>query len=172
MHLGEIIYNYRKQQKLSMDAFAKRADLSKAYISVLEKNEDPRTGKPIIPSIPTIEKVANAINVSFNEVFSKLDDDLLVQLDEDENTQSITDNDIIQLNEVYRKLNDSRKINVYKYAEEQLEEQNKLLLFSNKTKDEKEILIAAHIKDGVTEEGMEEILSFIEKVKKEQEEEM
>lgn len=75
-----------------------------------------------------------------------------------------------EIDAVYNKLSPDRKVKVYDFASEQLEEQNRILNFNTKSKVEKEVLIAAHIKDGVTEEGMEEILSFIEKVKKEQEE--
>ena len=44
MHLGEIIKEYRDKNKLSMDKFAKMANVSKAYISVLERNQRPKTG--------------------------------------------------------------------------------------------------------------------------------
>lgn len=168
MHLGELINMYRKEHKLSMDAFAKKSELSKAYISVLEKNEDPRTGKPIIPSIPTIEKVATAINVSFNDIFSKLDDGLLVRLDDGEIGDSTSDNDFQELRIVYDKLNSDRRVKVYDFATDQFNQQERILQFNRQSKDEKEVLIAAHIKEGVTEEGMEEILNFIGKVKKEQ----
>ena len=51
MTLGEIIKKYRKDNNLSMDAFSERSGISKAYISLLEKNKHPKTGKPITPSI-------------------------------------------------------------------------------------------------------------------------
>ena len=41
MTLGEIIKQYRDENKMSMDAFAKKAGLSKAYISILERNYNP-----------------------------------------------------------------------------------------------------------------------------------
>ena len=58
MHLGEIIKKYRTQNNMSMDSFSKRSGISKAYISVLEKNKDPRNGKKVTPSIPIIKKAA------------------------------------------------------------------------------------------------------------------
>lgn len=46
MHLGEIIKKYREEHdNMSMDAFALRSGLSKGYISMLESNKNPRTGK-------------------------------------------------------------------------------------------------------------------------------
>ena len=49
MTLGEIIKDYRIKNNLSMDAFSIQSGLSKAYISLLEKNRHPKTGKPISP---------------------------------------------------------------------------------------------------------------------------
>lgn len=51
MTLGEIIKEYRTAHNLSMDAFSEKSGISKAYISLLEKNKHPKTGKPIAPSI-------------------------------------------------------------------------------------------------------------------------
>lgn len=63
MTLGEIISNYRNVNQISMDEFAKRSDLSKGYISMLEKNKNPKTNKPIVPSMDTIWKVSRAMNM-------------------------------------------------------------------------------------------------------------
>ena len=68
MTLGDIIYNYRTEHKMSMDAFADRSGMSKAYISLLEKNKHPKTGKPIAPSIKVIKQSAEAMRMDFNEL--------------------------------------------------------------------------------------------------------
>ena len=47
MTLGDIIKRYRNDHALSMDAFSERSGISKAYISLLEKNRHPKTGKPM-----------------------------------------------------------------------------------------------------------------------------
>ena len=73
--LGEFIKKYRDDNKLSMDQFAKMSGVSKAYISVLEKNKRPKTGKPVTPSIPIVKNIAKAMNVSFDELFNMLEDD-------------------------------------------------------------------------------------------------
>lgn len=73
MTLGDIIYNYRAEHKMSMDAFADRSGMSKAYISLLEKNKHPKTGKPIAPSIKVIKQSAEAMRMDFNELFEKID---------------------------------------------------------------------------------------------------
>ncbi|HHJ8058363.1 TPA: helix-turn-helix domain-containing protein, partial [Streptococcus pyogenes] len=57
MKLGEIIKNFREEKKLSMDRFAEKSGLTKGYISMLEKNEHPKSKKPIIPTEETLLKV-------------------------------------------------------------------------------------------------------------------
>ena len=54
MKLGEIIKEYRLSHKESMGDFANKTGLSKTYISMLEKNRNTSTGKPVIPSIPCL----------------------------------------------------------------------------------------------------------------------
>ena len=57
-----------------MDQFAKMSGVSKAYISVLEKNKRPKTGKPVTPSISIIKNIAETMNISFNELINMLED--------------------------------------------------------------------------------------------------
>ena len=116
MHLGEIIKEYRDKNKLSMDKFAKMANVSKAYISVLERNKRPKTGKPVIPSIPVIKNVAEAMNMSFDDLFNMLEDNQLISLTDDTLISKITD--------IATQLTSPRQERVYNYAEEQLNEQN------------------------------------------------
>ena len=78
MTLGEIIKAYRNDHKMSMDDFAKKSGLSKSYIHLLEKNKHPKTGKPIIPSIPTIKQAADAMGIDFDHLFSQIDGDVKV----------------------------------------------------------------------------------------------
>lgn len=82
MSLGDIIKNYREAHKISMDTFSEKSGISKAYISLLEKNRHPKTGKPIAPSIQCIKQAADGMNMDFNILFRMLDGD--VSLSEDE----------------------------------------------------------------------------------------
>ena len=78
MTLGEIIKNYRKQNGLSMDAFSKKSGISKSYISLLEKNRHPKTGKPIAPSIESIKQAAKGMGMDFDKLFALIDSDVLL----------------------------------------------------------------------------------------------
>lgn len=78
MTLGQIIKTYRDENRMSMDDFAKASGLSKAYISQLENNLNPKTGEPPVPSINSIKKAANGMFMTFDELFSELDGDLKV----------------------------------------------------------------------------------------------
>ena len=40
MHLGTLIARFREEERMSMDEFASRSGLSKAYISMLERRVD------------------------------------------------------------------------------------------------------------------------------------
>lgn len=73
MTLGEIINKYRTEHALSMDKFAQKAGISKAYVSMLEKNENPRNGNPITPSLETYINVSNAMGISLNDLLEKCD---------------------------------------------------------------------------------------------------
>ena len=73
MTLGEIIKEYRTRTNCSMDEFVTRCGVSKSYISILERNYNPSTKKPAIPSIKIIMSVARAMGEDFDSVFDKLD---------------------------------------------------------------------------------------------------
>ena len=68
MTLGDAIRSYREDNEMSMDAFANKSGISKSYISLLEKNQHPNTGKPIIPTIKTYKLAAQAMNIDFDEL--------------------------------------------------------------------------------------------------------
>ncbi|HML37001.1 MAG TPA: S24 family peptidase [Bacillota bacterium] len=72
--LGDMIKDYRKKHNdMTMDEFAERSGLSKGYISMLEQNKNPRTGKPIIPSITTFRRVAKAMGEELTDVMRAVD---------------------------------------------------------------------------------------------------
>ena len=56
-----------------MDAFADKSGISKAYISILEKNQHPKTGKPIAPSIQSIKQAADGMGMDFNVLIGMIE---------------------------------------------------------------------------------------------------
>lgn len=78
MTLGQIIKAYRETNSMSMDDFSKASKISKGYISQLENNLNPKTGEPPVPSIQSIKKAANGMFMTFDELFSLLDNNTKV----------------------------------------------------------------------------------------------
>lgn len=78
--LGELIRAYRSEHQMTMQNFADGCGLSKAYISILERNINPSTGRPPIPSLETIRAIAKTLRVDFNDLLAALDGDQVVSL--------------------------------------------------------------------------------------------
>lgn len=83
MILGDLIKQYRNDKGLSLRDFAKQCGLSHTYISALEKNIDPRTGKPIAPTLDTVKYLSKGMNMSIEEILKILDDEQEFKLKED-----------------------------------------------------------------------------------------
>lgn len=81
MHIGDLVKQYRVDHGLSMDEFARLSGLSKGYISMLEKNENPRTKKPIIPTVDTLQSISRVISVDINELVAVLDPEQEISLE-------------------------------------------------------------------------------------------
>lgn len=75
MTLGEIIKEYRNKNGASMEYVANLCGITKGYVAMLEKNINSKTGKPVKPTIETIIKVCNGLNLDYDSVFEMLDDD-------------------------------------------------------------------------------------------------
>ena len=99
---------------MSMDKFAEISGISKAYISMLERNRDPR-GNEIKPSIECIDKVANAIKKPFDEVFNMLDTNLKVTVNNTNHAISYISDEISAIIDAYEKADDDVK-RIIKYA--------------------------------------------------------
>lgn len=75
MLLGDLIYQFRTEHNLSLRGFANKCGLSYTYISMLERNKDYRTGKPIVPSLDSVKYIAKAMNLSVDELLKIIDDE-------------------------------------------------------------------------------------------------
>lgn len=118
MKLGELLKSYRTEHKLSMDAFCELSDLTKGYISMLEKNEHPKSKKPIVPSYDTIEKIAKGMQISTEDLIDMLDDDQEIQINA---TPDLLSKSPIQ--SIYDQLEPNGQRKVITYAEKLRDEQ-------------------------------------------------
>nr|AAA85499.1 repressor protein [Streptococcus phage T270]AAC48865.1 repressor [Streptococcus phage T12] len=121
-----------------MDRFAEKSGLTKGYISMLEKNEHPKSKKPIIPTEETLLKVAKGMGVDIDFVLSKLDSDQEIQINISPKNMLNMDNPstpttpkvelipstLQKINSTSSQLEHKRQLNVLDYAETQLEQQN------------------------------------------------
>ena len=74
MTIGEIIKDYRKRNNLSQREFALRCKLSNGSISIIERGVNPKTGEPIIPSLPTLNTIAKGMNITIDELLEQIVD--------------------------------------------------------------------------------------------------
>ena len=81
MLLGDVIYNYRARNKMTLKEFAARSGLSVSYVNQLERNRNPKTNEPIVPSLETFSKVAIAIGITLDELLSMVDENQPVGLE-------------------------------------------------------------------------------------------
>ncbi|MBZ6007287.1 helix-turn-helix domain-containing protein [Paraclostridium bifermentans] len=71
-NLGDIIKEYRLDHDLSLREFSKKCGLSHTYIDKLEKGVDPRSQKPVEPTLDALEKISVAIDLSLDELLTML----------------------------------------------------------------------------------------------------
>lgn len=74
MTIGEVIKEYREEHHISQRQFAKLSGQSNGYISMLEKGENPKNGKPIQPSLAVIKEIAAAMGMPLTELLTKAED--------------------------------------------------------------------------------------------------
>lgn len=74
MTIGALINQFRQEHNWTMEEFANKSGMSKSYISMLEKNENPRTKQPITPTMKTISAVAKAMGISVSALMNQLNE--------------------------------------------------------------------------------------------------
>jgi len=73
MYIGELIKEYRNKHQLSQREFADKTNLTYGYINILEKVYNPKNGKPYSVTIEAAKEIANAMNMSINEMLDTLE---------------------------------------------------------------------------------------------------
>ncbi len=81
MKLSEIVKDYRRKNSLSMEVFAQRCHVTKAYISMIERDNNNKTGEPIQPKAVTLGKLANGMGMSINTLLRMMDDGVVVKFE-------------------------------------------------------------------------------------------
>ena len=74
MKLGDLIRDYREQHDLSQRQFAVICGLSNGYISMLERGENPKTHKPVTPTLPQLKKLADGMGTTIMDVLDTVED--------------------------------------------------------------------------------------------------
>lgn len=74
MTISELIKEYRKTHHLSQRAFAQKCGVSNGYISMLENEKNPCTGKEISLTIEKLKALADGMCVSLSYLLDVLDD--------------------------------------------------------------------------------------------------
>lgn len=74
MTLRELVMDFRKEHGISQRQFANMCGLSNGYISMLERNSNPKTGLPVTPSLTALKKIAQGMGMTLNDLFLQADD--------------------------------------------------------------------------------------------------
>lgn len=74
MTLAELISDYRKSHNLSQRQMGMQCGLSTGYISLIEKEVNPQTGKPMVPTLTVLNKIAKGMGITIDELIATCDD--------------------------------------------------------------------------------------------------
>lgn len=74
MKLGNLIKEYRESHDLSQRQFAMTCGLSNGYISMLEKGKNPKTGRPVTPTLQQLKKLADGMGTTMMDMLEQVDD--------------------------------------------------------------------------------------------------
>ena len=101
MKLGDLLKTYRSRNKITMKEFADSCGFSKAYVGMLEKGINPTTGKPVSPTVQTLEKIAKGMGRDLDSLLKALDEDQPVTI----SRVKPLDSEEIKLVDNYREMN-------------------------------------------------------------------
>ena len=71
-YIGNYIKEYRG--KMSLRTFADKCGISHTHLDSIEKGYDPRTGKAVKVTVETLKKIANAMNMTINDLLIRSGD--------------------------------------------------------------------------------------------------
>lgn len=66
--LADIIVQYRTDHDLSQRQFSAYCGISNGYIAMIERGMNPKTGKPVVPTIPSLIKIASGMGMALSDL--------------------------------------------------------------------------------------------------------
>lgn len=118
MTLRELVITYRNEKGMSQRQFATACGLSNGYISMLEKNVNPKTGLPVTPSLPALKKIAMGMGLTLNDLFLQADDMPVDLLEGNEKNTLVTgseDERELEAMQLFESLSDSQRVEALNY---------------------------------------------------------
>ena len=94
-YIGDFIRKYRGD--MSLRDFAEKCGISHTHLDSIEKGMDPRTGKPVSVTVETLKKIANAMNMSINDLLIQSGDVQIQDLNFDNATHVDVSSDIVKI---------------------------------------------------------------------------
>lgn len=70
--ISDYVRKVRLEKKLSVTDVVNNCKLSRSYINMIEAGKNPKTNKPIIPTLETIDELSRGLGVSKNEFLTKV----------------------------------------------------------------------------------------------------
>ena len=74
MTISEILKQYRDEHSLSQRQFADQCGMTNGYISLLERGVNRKTGKPVTPTLASLQKIARAMGTTIDDLLISADD--------------------------------------------------------------------------------------------------
>ena len=80
MKLSDVLKGYREKHKISQRELARRCNVSHSLINLIEKGENPQTGKAMSQDMGTYKKIADGMGITVQNLFETLGSDAAVQI--------------------------------------------------------------------------------------------
>ena len=115
MTLSELIIEYRNEHGISQRQMASQCRLSTGYISLIEKGTNPQTGKPMVPTLAVLNKLAKGMGITLDKLLSVCDD-MPVDISATEKTVLDEKDGLdIEIAEIILSLSESKKQEALRY---------------------------------------------------------
>lgn len=120
VQLGQVLYNKRKELKISLRDAAEKLGISHSYLSILEKANDPRSDSPIKPTIDTLKFISEAYKLDMNDLLELSGYDIRLQYPK----KTYHGDELLDiLPDKYRELFEEQNIGYINFAQEMMKEE-------------------------------------------------